>query len=82
MIQQTYKCDGCGIAKQQTNHWFLITRHVEGYIIVHNWSGSADDSGVEHYCGAGCLGKAVSLWAAPKNAAAVQPEVLLMVYPY
>jgi hypothetical protein len=64
MITQQFKCDSCGTVKQESNHWFLVTHHAEGYIVLAQWSGAAHTVGIKHYCGAGCLGKAVSLWAA------------------
>ncbi len=68
MIQQTYKCDGCGIAKQQTNHWFCALNQGDEYTITQWNEHTCCLPDIEHYCGSGCLGKAVSLWAAPKNA--------------
>ena len=82
MIQRTYKCDGCGVAKQQTNHWFCVEMSNGGEMLIAPWKEEVAQRST-HYCGAGCLGKAVSLWAAPKNVAAItsEPEVLIMVYP-
>jgi hypothetical protein len=79
MIENIYKCDGCGIGKQQTNHWFLVSIGKEIFTVLTWDSSTANDPLITHYCGAGCLSKAVSLWAAPKVATS-EPEVVPMVY--
>lgn len=62
ILPQIFKCDICGAAKQEANHWYVITRKVDRILLAkfndvadpHLWD--------EHYCGRECRDKAIAKW--------------------
>ncbi len=57
-----YVCDGCGVAKGATNHWYWM-RKGEG-LHIHRWDAEGegiDDMSIDilHLCGRACVLKKV-----------------------
>jgi hypothetical protein len=51
------KCDGCGVERQQSNHWFLV-HTCDGAITFTQWDNdSAFEGSVKHICGHVCAQK-------------------------
>lgn len=64
-----YTCDGCGVEKKESNHWFSLIQR-EGFTEISVWGMRAGNSSI--YCGDACVMKAVSAWLNEKKQA-VQP---------
>jgi hypothetical protein len=58
----TYKCDGCGRVKQDSNHWWQFVRLPGPRIVVFAWDCPVRDENAKvlHLCGEGCVMKAVT----------------------
>ena len=65
MKVNSYKCDGCGIQKGETNHWYAISPTAVS-IIVSAWH---DGDGYAHYCSDACVVKAVQQWLSAQKQA-------------
>jgi hypothetical protein len=58
-------CDGCGAAKRETNHWFLLfIRSAEKiqYVAISEWSQPDAEEANAFACGEACSHKLVSRW--------------------
>jgi hypothetical protein len=82
-IQCPYKCDGDGCTKQkgEGNKWLLLVP--DGLCFVARpWDQELVDiderrpewpeNSIKHYCGIGCLSKALSAWQAKHGASPVE----------
>jgi len=54
-----YICDGCGVEKGETNHWFKVTMNM-GFFSI--WSWNEQPSPVVMLCGEKCVLAASSKW--------------------
>lgn len=69
MKEETYKCDGCGKVKGQSNHWFVASiaqssEKLDGIIVIKSFrwfvQNVPNDRSWYHYCGHECLFKSIS----------------------
>jgi hypothetical protein len=64
---KVYTCDGCGVARQESNHWHLALVRSEGLvdsITIQKWDDNlANESRYKHLCGIGCSTKLLSATA-------------------
>lgn len=60
MRENVYRCDVCGVAKQESNHWFLASQHgAHGPTwSISTWTEvDARQDDVTHLCGQECAVK-------------------------
>lgn len=74
-IPNPYKCDECGVQKQESNHWVLAfsLSGIGVHVVFQPWDDKdADEDGVLTLCGEGCaakvLSKEISKWKAVQEA--------------
>ncbi len=71
MEQAMTTCDQCGVRKLVLNHWFSVSTDFRAVQLVLETEDSADiGTPARHICGADCLMKEVSQWAAKMTTAA------------
>lgn len=67
-ITQPYRCDYCGKAKGEANHWWLLRSFSpldSDLFTLFSWDdASAAEEDVEHICSEQCAVKALSKWLA------------------
>jgi hypothetical protein len=73
MVDMTFKCDICGIAKGEANHWWET--HIEDWydmrgIMVTKFEGRVGD-GTQHFCGEAHLLQRIGEYVRKHNAAAI-----------
>ena len=62
MKSEIYRCNLCGVAKGEVNHWFLGV-NLPTSVIVTPWDKhDAEVSTIAHLCGSACVLKFVSSW--------------------
>ena len=59
MQVKTWKCDGCGVAKEQANHWYTLDTTSKTMVIA-KWDEQLAESVEFHLCGVGCLSRKLS----------------------
>jgi hypothetical protein len=58
----SYKCDGCGKMKGETNHWWLI-EFESGIFTVFCWLANvAQHARAKHICSQACAIRVISEW--------------------
>jgi hypothetical protein len=60
MIRKTFTCDICGIAKQETNHWYLAEASDEEVKIM-IWEAELPTD-FKHLCGQSCVQNFIEQW--------------------
>lgn len=69
MIVNTFQCDGCGIQKGETNHWFRWKERPNQFG-VGAWDASPEPTSDEkHLCSDACVVKAVQGWLSAQKEA-------------
>lgn len=59
----TFRCDECGIQKQETNHWWLIQPCGDGTLALSPWKEHQTSlPNVAHLCGQSCVHAALDRW--------------------
>ena len=77
---EIYKCDECGVTKQDSNHWFLAV--IDYYFAVYGWEVSplkryiTNNSVTEHICGQSCLVKRFSKWVEERGKLCQQSNIV------
>jgi hypothetical protein len=54
---EQFTCDGCGVAKKQVNHWFLIGNGINDGFWILPWSEALQIKEYRHVCGHQCAHK-------------------------
>ena len=62
MKSEIYKCNLCGVAKGDVNHWFLGVNLPTSAIVTPWDAHDAEVSTIAHLCGSACVLKFVSGW--------------------
>ena len=69
-IVSPYKCDECGAAKQEVNHWWMLYSFgilAEKSMTICCWSDKhAEDAGVLHICSQKCAIARLDKWMSEK----------------
>lgn len=69
MITQTIVCDGCGVVKKQTNHWYRLAQGKKGltltessgdYLTPKDYETGSSGVSLHDLCGSACVIKKVS----------------------
>ncbi len=65
----SFKCDGCGTEKQESNHWWKVVEKILDSGLKVLLIRPFDEEWTEKvYCGEGCAVKAVSSWMSKYHA--------------
>lgn len=69
IVAMPYRCDGCGAAKREANHWWLVSlcqrSFLGGRFLCLPWDD--DEAALPdkfHLCGLACLHKMLDEWSA------------------
>lgn len=66
MKVESYKCDGCGKMKGETNHWWIMyaSRDLDNAPMfqIYTWPSGTPSDGVKHICSQECAIKTISEW--------------------
>ncbi len=65
MESTVYSCDGCGVPKKESNHWYFV--RLGSAFHIYRWGsfieGGSDGSVlIRHFCGHACVQKKLSEW--------------------